>query len=119
MNATVRAQGRSSRITQRREDDVSVIRPTGALDRDLADDIRERCLEAHRPVVIDFTDCVLTDIASLRRVVLEWQLYRPHMCIVSPRATVLRRAAVDHHVPVFRSVEEAMEAARWRPRKAH
>lgn len=118
MTATVRTQGQTSHITQNRLDGVSIIRPAGALDRTLADDIRECSCEAHTPVVIDLTDCVLTDAASLRRVAVEWQLYRRHMCVVSPRATarrLLRRSGIDQHVPVFRSVDEAMQARGWRP----
>lgn len=118
MTATVRPQDQTSRIRQTRLDGVSIVRPAGALDRMLADDIRGCALDAHAPVVIDLTDCVVTDTASLRRVAVEWQLYRPHMCMVSPRATLrrpLRRSGIDQHLPVFTSVEQAMHTGGWRP----
>ena len=122
MTATVRSLGRPSRITQLRVEGVAVIRPVGALDRALADDIRRCSPDGNAPVVIDLTDCVLTDTSFLRRGAIEGQFRRPHTCIVSPRPTarrLLRRSGLARHVPVFRSVQEAMEERAWRPENGH
>lgn len=113
MTATVRPEGGEARIIQVRRDPAVVIRPVGALDEALADDIRELALEAHAPVVLDLGDCVLTNRRSIRRVALAWKLYRPHLCIVCHRdggRQMLERAGIPDHLAVFDSLDEAMDA---------
>lgn len=113
MTATVRPHGGEARIVQVRRDPAVVIRPVGALDEDLADEIRELALEAHAPVVVDLGDCVLTSRRSIRRIALAWQLYRPQLCVVCRRDSgrpMLARAGIADHLAVFDSVDEALES---------
>lgn len=77
MSAAASPSSPSGRITQSRLEGVAVIRATGTLDCDLADDIRELSLDAHAPVIIDLTDCVLSETDPVRRIAADWQLYRP------------------------------------------
>ena len=118
MTATVRPQGKAPRITQTRMDGATILRPIGALDGNLVEDIREVALEAHGPVVVDLEEAVLVDPTPLRRIVLGWQLYRPPMCIVCHRPAaleLLHRADIGQHVAVFESVEAALIGGGWRP----
>ena len=120
MTATVTPQGRAPRISQTRRSGATVLRPVGALDRSLAEEIRGIALEVHGPVVVDLEEAVLVDAASVQRIILGWQFYRPPMCIVCRRPaarSLLQRAEVHEHVSVFESVEAALDTGGWRPRR--
>ena len=117
MTATVRTQP-ALRVSQHRRDGVVVLRPIGALDRTLVDELRQLALEAHAPVVVELSECVLVDPAALQRIAQGWELYRPLMCIVCHRASgrqLLERAGVTEHAAVFERVGQALEARTGRP----
>ena len=112
MSATLTPPSEPARVTQLRRDGVSIIRPTGRLDADLADEIRHLALEARAPVVVDLDDCVLIDPAAVLRIVSGWEFFRPEMCVVSSRPgarQLLQRAGVDAELAVFPSVDHAMD----------
>ena len=120
MSTSIDTQPDTPRVDRQRIGEMTVLRPRGRLDRDLADDVRQFALEAHGPVVIDLDDCALIDPASVQRLAFEWELYRPEMCVVSSRnATreLLHLASVDQELPVFADVDHAADArqasGRW------
>jgi hypothetical protein len=100
-----------SRILQQRRDDVVVLRPLGPLDASLADDLRERTLEAHAPVVIDLDGCMRIDADAIHRIASAWHLYRPEFCFacggVGDRR-MITVASVSDAVAVFSSVDDAI-----------
>lgn len=103
----------ASRLEQIRTADVVVLRPVGTLHDALADDIRERALEAHAPVVIDLDACLHLDASAIDRITSSWTLYRPEMCFACP--VVGDRLMLQSRQPgaafaVFASVEEAVLA---------
>ncbi len=103
----------ASTLVQVRTDDVVVLRPIGALDDALADDIRERALEAHAPVVIDLDACLQLDASAIDRITSSWTLFRPEMCFacgsVGDRRMLESRPA-ESALAVFASVEDAVGA---------
>ena len=108
------------RVERLRIGDMTVLRPRGGLDRDLADDVRQFALEAHGPVVIDLDECILVDPRSVQRLAFEWEMYRPEMCVVSSRnATreLRHHVRVDEELLVFDDVDRALEdrraSGRW------
>lgn len=114
MAITVPPRSRRAPISQQRAGAVVILRPSGPLDDDLADDIREAALEAHHPVVIDLSDCAVVGREPAQRIAFAWKLFRPRMSIVCPRSSgrrLLHRAGVDSHVAVFPTVAAAVEAA--------
>ncbi len=103
----------ASRLEQVRTGDVVVLRPVGRLDEALADDIRERALGAHAPVVIDLDRCLQVDVAAIERIASAWTMYRPEMCFACTE--VGDRRMLEAHQPegalaVFASVEQAVAA---------
>ena len=112
MTADVRTQ-KTQRVSHHRRDDIVVLRPIGALDGTLVDEVRELALGAHAPVIVELNECVLVDPAALRRIAQGWELYRPQMCIVCHRAggrQLLARAGVDQHLAIFERVGQALVA---------
>ena len=112
MAATVRTQ-RAQRVSQHRREEVVVLRPVGALDGTLVGEVRQLALEAHAPVIVELTECVLVDPAALQRIALGWERYRPQLCIVCHRASgrqLLERAGIDQHLAIFERVGQALVA---------
>lgn len=113
MSATVPTD--ASQIITEQQDGVVVLRPVGGLDRQLADEIRRCALEANAPVVVDLSDCILIDPASVDRLTLGGAWQRPPMSVVCHRASgreLLVRAGVHRRLPIFAGVEEAVEDLR-------
>ncbi len=103
----------ASRLEQVRTGDVVVLRPIGRLDDALADDIRERALEAHAPVVIDLDGCLQIAASAIDRIASAWTLYRPEMCIACSEPGDRRMLEVRQPggaLAVFASVEQAIAA---------
>jgi hypothetical protein len=123
MSAPVRTQSREPRIDRHRCDEVVILRPIGALDRLLVEELRDLVLSARAPVVIDMDECVLVDPAAVRRIALGWDLYRPDMCMVCRAAAareLLVRAGVYQYVAVFEAIDLAVRTrrqqhGRWSP----
>lgn len=92
--------------------DVVVLQPAGQLDRAGVEAVREVALDvADRGVIIDLTDCVVTDPKALADIAHE---DRPvDLCFVSRRPTsrlLLARAGVTSRFAVFRQLEDALQA---------
>lgn len=103
----------ASKLEQIRTEDVVVLRPVGSLDDAMADDIRERALDAHAPVVIDLDACLQLDASAIDRITSSWTLYRPEMCFacgaVGDRLMLQSRPA-ESALAVFASVDDAVDA---------
>ena len=127
MSATVRTQHEEPRrpdepvasldrprISVRRTDGVAVVRPVGALDRPVVDKLRRAALDADRPVVVDLDDCVIVDAEALDRIALDPQLSGlSEVCFVTrstPVRDLLGRSDLAHRYPVFKRVEDALQA---------
>lgn len=103
----------ASRLEQIRTDDVVVLRAIGHLDDSLADDIRERALEAHAPVVIDLDACLELDASAIERIATAWTLFRPEMCFACSEVgdrRMLEARRAEGSLPVFASVDHAVAA---------
>lgn len=103
----------ASRLEQIRTDEVVVLRPVGHLDDALADDIRERALEARAPVVVDLDACHQLDASAIDRIASSWTFFRPEMCFVCSAPVdrdllAARRGAGS--LAVFASVGDAVAA---------
>ena len=102
----------ASRLEQVRIHDIVVLRPVGHLDDGLADDIRERALEAHAPVVIDLDACLQLEGSAIERITSAWTLYRPEMCFACSEVGDRRMLEARQHagaLAVFASVAQAVE----------
>lgn len=101
----------ASRLEQVRTKDVVVLRPVGTLDDTLADDIRERALEARAPIVIDLDGCLHLEGSAVQRIASSWTLYRPEMCFACSSVgdrRMLEGFQSDGALAVFASVDQAM-----------
>lgn len=93
--------------------DVVVLQPVGQLDRAGVETVREAALDLmDRGVVIDLTDCVVTDPKALADIADE-DRGPVDLCFVSRRPTsrlLLARAGVTSRFAVFRQLEDALQA---------
>lgn len=103
----------ASKLEQVRTADAVVLRPVGTLGDALADDIRERALGAHAPVVIDLDACVRIEASAVERISSSWTLFRPEMCFAGGTAAdrrMLESQQLAGSLAVFASVDQALEA---------
>lgn len=104
----------STPVHQHRTDTgIVVLRPLGALDEALADDLRELCLEAHAPVVIDLEGCLRVETGGFHKLVDDWALYRPKMCVVCSDpgdVRMLETTSLRFPLPLFATVDQAVAA---------
>lgn len=123
MRTTVRTPQGGPRISEHRLDGVVVLRLTGGLDRALVDEVRKRAITARAPVIVDVDECVLVDPAPVQHLAMDWELYRPDMCIVTgcPGCReFLARAGIEEHLAVFERTDDAIDVRRstgnrWSP----
>lgn len=92
---------------------VAVLTPLGQLDRAGIERVRQAALDlADRPVIIDLSDCVLTDPNALIGLTGEGA-DRVDLCFVSHRSTcrlLLARSGITARFAVFQRVEDALQA---------
>jgi anti-anti-sigma regulatory factor len=93
--------------------DVVVLRPLGQLDRRGVEDVRDAALASARsPVVIDLSDCILTDPNALADLADDG-VGSIELCFVSRRATcrlLLARTGITSRFAVFQQLEDALQA---------
>lgn len=93
---------------------VSVIRPQGALDQTVAEQVRAALRDAAGPVAIDLDECTLIDPDSLERMVVDADgPPEAEVSIVCRRLTcrqLLGRAGIADRVAVFVRLGDALQA---------
>lgn len=92
---------------------VAVLTPLGQLDRAGIGRVRQAALDVvGRPVIIDLSDCVLTDPNALASLTGEGG-ERVDLCFVSRRPTcrlLLARTGITARFAVFHQLEDALQA---------
>lgn len=101
------------RLASYERGDVVVLAPSGPLDRAAVERIRQVALAlAARPVVIDLSDCVLTDPNALADL-HDDDAGPVEVCFLSRRPTcrlLLARTGITSRFAVFGQLEDALQA---------
>lgn len=107
-------RGDEHSIIARRSHGVTVLKPLGSLDADLADELHAAARAVTGPVVIDLDECVLIDPGSLERLAADPALpNRPELAVACRRLScrqLLTRAGIGEHVAIFDRLEDALQA---------
>ena len=111
---TAPSGGRRDRAIRSQErDGVVVLRPAGQLDRAGVAEVHQAASDlADRPVIIDLTDCILTEPNALGDLADD-DGDQLDVCFVSHRSTcriLLARTGVTSRFAVFHHVEDALQA---------
>lgn len=93
--------------------DVIVVRPLGQLDRRGVEDVRDAARGfAESPIVIDLSDCILTDPNALANLADDGG-GPVDLCFVSRRTTcrlLLARTGITARFAIFHQLEDALQA---------